>query len=197
METRCPKFFGYYTLLGNPDIALSGFTIADTVAASGAAFSSVDYAWYRASGQTTYAPGATRLKHVSLDRIVTAREASGTAAPIGYCVSNGTFRLDSAPNDGTAVSIYGIVRAPAFAEGNPETYLLGIDPLYHEDLVVALALCYALEGYEGQEERASYYRRLHAETLALFKQNLIRNGGLQLPNDGLDPWSTPTPLRVR
>lgn len=86
------------------------------------------------------------------------------------------------------------------AEGGAEASI-PVHPAWHEELVGTLACCYALEGYEGQEDRAAYYRQLVYEprngTMTLYKREIVRNGGKHMPRFGGPNWSTPAPSEAR
>jgi hypothetical protein len=123
--------------------------------------------------------------------------------PMGYVVeqsgSSFTLWVDRAVPDGYSLQIRYFQRPAELTSASLEADILGIDAVFHEDLLATLATAYILEGAEGEEERASYYRQLHAETKQVFVNFLVERGGFNLPNDrAFAPhFTTPAPLEGR
>lgn len=76
---------------------------------------------------------------------------------------------------------------------------INIPVSFHEDALMALALAYILEGYEGDEQRASYYRNLATEAIQRLIAWSVRRGGVEAPNArfGAAHFETPSPLEIR
>jgi hypothetical protein len=207
LETKCIKTYGKYifTTPGQVELKLADFGATETLTDASAEFSgrfmAADYLWLLpAESADRWHPGGNPLVSAPLDRVLASRGSSASDGPPSYyTIRSGRLHLDSAPSvaDGSGILIYGALSAPTLDETNVEDDVLGVNPVYHEDLICALASCYALEGYEGQEQRASYYRSLHKETMRMFKDDQIREASLRLPNDGIRTWDTPSNLRQR
>lgn len=207
LETRCIKAFGRHALASLVELSLNDFasfgpgeSLSDATATFSDRFFGADHVWYAApEAADIWHPGRETLKRLPLDKVIFNRSASiSTQPPTCYALQSHRLHLDSAPDsDGSYVVIYGSMAAPTLTEASVEDDVVGISPMYHEDLICALAICYVLEGYEGQEERARYYRTLYRETMDLFKDDQIRQGGVRLPNHGIDAWSTQGPSRQR
>lgn len=138
------------------------------------------------------------LERTTPERLLAMRNTDG-GTPGQYAVLHGTLMLDVVETvNPSTLSLNFSARPSALAEAGTEASIAGIDPVYHEDLLGVLALAYVLEGNEGEESRAAYYRGLADETLKLFKRSLIREGGLYNPR-GSDSgrFDTPAPRSAR
>jgi len=210
LETRCIKAFGRHPLAGFVELSLNDFAsfgpsevLSDASGAFGDRFLAADFVWFaNPQADDIWHPGGETLVRLPMDRLITARTTEiSLQPPTSYALESSRLHLDAAPNgtgtDQTYIVIYGSMGAPTLVEASLENAVVGINTMYHEDLICTLAACYVLEGYEGQEDRATYYRNLHANTLQMFKNDLIREGGIRPPNDGLDSWTTPNHLVQR
>jgi hypothetical protein len=136
------------------------------------------------------------LDRVSPERLMELRNDGG-GTPTSYCVLHGTLMLDAIEAEDTStIHVRFSGRPTALVDGGSEASIAGIDPIYHEDLLGTLAVCYVLEGAEGEEQRAAYFRGLVFDprdgTLPLFKRSLIREGGVVMPRDSSPTrWDTP------
>ncbi len=138
------------------------------------------------------------LPLVSHDAVLGARPASSASM---YAYEGGSLLLDG-PVASTDSLYVRYVKAPtALAAGGAESTITanGIDVLFHEDLLANLAVVQILEGYEGDEQRAAYYRGLAAEAMLLFKNYLTSRAGNEFPNSryGAPHFHSPEPLRIR
>jgi hypothetical protein len=75
----------------------------------------------------------------------------------------------------------------------------GIPVVFQEDLLGQLAMVHILEGYEGDEERAAYYRQLTGDAMRRFRRYLLERGGDEMPNARFDAshFHTPRPMGSR
>ena len=122
---------------------------------------------------------------------------SGKATAYSYDPVTDLFIVDAySSSDGVQFGMVYTGSPAALVEGGDETTIL-IDPLFHEDLLGALGTCYILEGYEGQEERAAYYRSLVRETMQLYRESLWRNRGERVASDHGGRWPTAAPASAR
>jgi hypothetical protein len=141
---------------------------------------------YRVDGSRTLP-----LDRTSPERLLEMRGGSGT--PTAYAVNGRTLMLNAVEDDAPGtLRLRFTARPGALSESDNETAIAGIDPVYHEDLLGTLAVAYVLEGYEGEEERAAYFRNQAQETLRLFKLDQVRRGGVYNPR-GDDPTRFDTP----
>lgn len=131
------------------------------------------------------------LERVTPERLYDMR-VGADGYPTSYAVIHGTLALDAIEaSSPSTLRLRYTARPTALVAGGAESTIVGIDPIYHEDLLGTLASVYILEGYEGVEERAAYYRRLYKDTLTLFKDSLIREGGVyNVRGDDTGRWST-------
>lgn len=76
---------------------------------------------------------------------------------------------------------------------------INVPVAFHEDALMTLALAYILEGYEGDEQRASYYRQLANDAIQRLIAWAVRRGGVEAPNArfGAAHFETPDPLEIR
>lgn len=138
------------------------------------------------------------LERTTPERLLAIRGV-GEGAPSMYAVLHGELLLDAVEtSDPSTLSLRFTARPTALLFQGSEASILGIDPIYHEDLLGTLGVAYVLEGNEGEESRAAYYRGLADETLKLFKRSLVREGGLYNAR-GSDSgrFDTPAPRSAR
>lgn len=102
------------------------------------------------------------------------------------------LRIDAvAGSEGIVVLLDYSGRPSTLGEGGAESTIL-VDPMFHEDLLGEMGACYVLEGYEGQEERAAYYRGRNTETMQLYKEHVaFRSRSDRVPSDHGGRWLTP------
>jgi hypothetical protein len=170
---------------------------------------------------TTYVPAATRVYSLSptLSRIrvfLLVDSSTGNAVreimPLSYAdvkslaasqlehyaVRGNNIFFDGPVTDGLEGKLfYDAVPAPL----NAGTAEAGIEVpvLFHEDLLAVIAMTYILEGYEGDEERAAYYRQLAGEAMHRYKAYMRTRTGPNMPNwrHGAPHFHTPRPLGSR
>ncbi len=130
---------------------------------------------------------------------VLAAQSGADSKPKVYALQNGILTFDASPSAGCSIHIWAFVNPTALADGGGEALIEGIPPSFHEDLLGTLATAYLLEGYEGQEQRAAYYRNLFKETAEDFRQYLRREGGQEMPNSrpGAPHFHSRNPLNIR
>ena len=141
------------------------------------------------------------MERTTPEVLLSMRDADGDGTPSYYAVLSGTLLLNAIETTGTVstIQLRFTAKPTALTAASAEADIVGVSPLYHEDLLGTMSVCYVLEGTEGEEERASYYRQLLAETMRLFKKDANREGGAA--NQRLDDihgrWSTPSPRSAR
>jgi hypothetical protein len=128
-----------------------------------------------------------------------AAQSGADGKPTVYAMQNGIIHLNSASSSGETIHVWAFLNPTALVDGSAETDIQGIPPSYHEDLLGTLATAYLLEGYEGQEQRASYYRNLYKESAEDFRQHLRREGGTEMPSTrpGAPHFHSRSPLNIR
>jgi hypothetical protein len=117
-----------------------------------------------------------------------------------YAWEGGALLLDGPVGTANSLYIRWSAAPTALAAGGAEDTVTanGIPVEFHEDLLATLAMVTILEGYEGDEQRAAYYRGLAEGTLRRFKQYLVDRGGDELPNARQgEHFHTPSPLGLR
>lgn len=140
----------------------------------------------------------TELIPVSMSELLERRPQ---ARPTAYAWEGGTtLELDGAwPAGGYTMTARYTGRVTAIAAGGAESTISGVDPMFHEDLLGALATCLILEELEGEEERAAYHRNLYRETAQVFRKFLFDRSGEGAPNGraGAAHFHTQRPLGLR
>lgn len=141
------------------------------------------------------------LERTSPERLLQLRTSTGDGTPSHYAVLSGTLMLDAIETTGSVsdIQLRFTAKPAALTAVSLEAAIVGVSPLYHEDLLGTMSVCYVLEGTEGEEERASYYRQLLLETMRLFKKDANREGGVagQRLDDIYGRWSTKSPGSAR
>ena len=108
------------------------------------------------------------------------------------------IRLNGTVPDNKAVVVfYDPAPEPLVAGGSESSISIPIP--FHEDALGQQALVYILEGYEGDEQRASIYRNNAQSSIRDLQAWMIRRSGLEAPNGryGAAHFHTPPPLEIR
>jgi hypothetical protein len=147
-----------------------------------------------ASGSYAYSP----LGQAPIHAVIGARTRAGASM---YAWEGDTLLLDGPAGTSEHIYIRWSMNPTALAAGGAESTVTanGLPIEFHEDLLAGLAMTHILEGYEGNEQRAAYYRQLAVEAMARFKRYLVDRGGDEMPNDrhGASHFHTADPLRSR
>lgn len=138
------------------------------------------------------------LHHASVEEVLNSRPQS---VPTMYAYDGGTLYLDGTLATNESVFVRFVKGATALANGGAESTITvqGIPAEFHEDLLATLAVALLMEGYEGDEQRAAYYRSLATDTLERFKVFLRERRGDNGMNSraGASHFHTPNPLELR
>lgn len=154
-----------------------------------------------AVGLDTSLSDTTTLPDSLLERkpytwVLKARGEASTGDPRYYAFESGTLHLDRAAST-TRLILFTYLSAPTLTEASAESAIDGIDPGWQERLLLPLATAILLEGWEGEEERAAYFRRLAESARSDFAREVVRKGGNTLPGWSVSDFRTPTPLTSR
>lgn len=108
------------------------------------------------------------------------------------------------PADGTFSFKYDyLALPPTLVESAPaagqESTPTGVHVLWHEALLLKLAVVLVLEGMEGSEEQGQYHRKLFQGAMADYRDWLLKGGGGQYVQDlsSVSMFETPTQLTIR
>lgn len=183
-----------------PDTADISAALSTTFAAIDAGLVEIDSVWRVSDDGDRLIP----LDRYAPERLREMQDTDGGGTPTAYAVEHGNLLLDTYETTGTVstIRVYFSARPAALVDGGTEASIAGIDPIYHEDLVGTLAVCYVLEGAEGEEQRAAYFRGLvydpQTGSMTLFKRSLVREGGVNnVRGDDPTRYDTPAPRSAR
>lgn len=188
-ETDCLK--------GTPTAIAGDGSTVDVSLATLTNISSIDSVYIRSGASSSYV--YTPLFHAPVSAVQEARTQSVAGQ---YAWEGGsTIMLDGPVGSADSLFIRWTPAPTALAAGGAESTITanGIPVLFHEDLLAGLAMVQILEGYEGDEQRAAYYRALAMDSLQRFKHHLLDRGGDEMPNSraGASHFHTPSPLDIR
>ena len=122
-----------------------------------------------------------------------------TTPPTHYWMyGSSQFRTNGPVPVGQSLVVHYDPVPAALVAGGTEASI-SIPIAFHEDALAQVALTYILEGYEGDEQRAAYFRGLSSEAFERLKRWAFERGGVEAPNArfGAQHFHTPDPLRVR
>lgn len=187
-ETDCLK--------GTPTAITGDGTSVDVSLATLTGLRAIDSVYLRTGSSSSYT--YTPLPHAPVSEVMSGRTASAASM---YAWEGDSLLLDGPVGTSDALYLRWSKNVTALAAGGSEASITanGIPVEFHEDLLAGYAMVHILEGYEGDEQRAAYYRQLATEAMARFKQYLIHRGGDELPNSrhGASHFHTPSPLEIR
>lgn len=134
--------------------------------------------------------------------------ASGSEVPTAYTFSYPNVMLHPTPGAAGELVAFGVVAAPTLVEGAPASAAQEATPslipvTFHESVLARGTLVRVLEGYEGQEERAAYHRRLlegddgRSGEMMKLREWRRRSGGRASARRAYSPWSTPDRIGAR
>jgi hypothetical protein len=138
----------------------------------------------------------TPLPRVTADTIMQARTSPEASM---YAYDGGSLLVDGPVATTDSLYVRWTAAPSALTAVTTEAGILGVNFSFHEDLLAGLAMTHILEGEEGEEERAAYYRGLAMEAMVRFKRHLVDRGGDEMPNSryGAAHFHTPPPLGSR
>lgn len=156
-------------------------------------FLSLDTVGIGTTGSSVSAPDFLLDRKPARD-VIARQKQNATGTPSVYSCEGGILLLDGCPASGYDLYLYASLNAPTLTESSVSADILGIDESYHEEVLGRLATCILLEGWEGEEERAAYHRRLFNDDYAEFKRHLFREGGKLSQDYRLQDFRTPANL---
>jgi hypothetical protein len=180
-------------------LTLTASTQTDLVISSVAGYSGTDFtdsAPTRFAGIDGVFTATGELPQDSLLRVYKSRLGASSGEPTVYAYSTGVIHLDKASSS-TVLTVVCYSYAATLIDGSVEAEMDGVTPGWQEALLIPLATAILLEGYEGEEERASYARVEADKQLALFAREQTRSGGLEGIRSSVSDLTTPAPLAGR
>jgi len=150
--------------------------------------------WIGVSSSTGLTETDSTLKRVSPQRMLQLRPPANSSAntPSFYAMNWPLLMLDAVPPSGANL-VMGFRRSPLVLTDSPSSVPQELHALFHQDLLAKLGTVLALEGFEGREGDAAYHRRVLGDVWSRYREWILRNAGIDYPDDGtrIAAWSTP------